>query len=252
MEQCESKLAFHISKWASTWGWGNARPISTGFSSQPCSSLLLVGPPFTVRLRKTVEGLPILQVNFPLVLWTDAGAVIMPPDTEDPLVAGKTIPFYRDPPDRPGLHRDLFAAHSGQLLGKMLLAGFNLSPSLTSCAPPEIQQQVASAASAAAAAASAAATAAAATSEAQELVELGMEVVAAILAERPLPKRRSGSNQMEYLVEWAEYKPEWEADYRQGRGQVGDPFTSWERESTLKRLTLFKEWKAAHSPQPQA
>ena len=58
---------------------------------------------------------------------------------------------------------------------------------------------------------------------------------------------------MEYLVEWQGYRPEWEAEWRQGRGQVGDPFTTWESERALKKLAVFKAWKAAHPPEdPQA
>ena len=77
------------------WGWGNGRLLS--LAGWPPSSLLLAAPPFTVRLRRSVEGLPILQVNFALVLFTEAAAVILPPNMEDP-TTGKTIPFYQDPP----------------------------------------------------------------------------------------------------------------------------------------------------------
>ena len=195
------------------WGWGNGRLLS--LAGWPPSSLLLAAPPFTVRLRRSVEGLPILQVNFALVLFTEAAAVILPPNMEDP-TTGKTIPFYQDPPSQPGLHRDAFATHSRQLLGKMLAAGLSLSDTLSSCAPKRVQQQMA----AAKVAAAAAKVAAAAAEHAARLEELGMEEVTAIRAERPLSKRRKGSTTMEYLVEWAGYKPEWEAKYRQGRGEV--------------------------------
>ena len=235
MELCETHLAFQNNAWAKEWGWGNGRLVSTAGAQFYPYSLLLAAPPFTVRLRRTVEGLTILQVNYPLVLFTETNSVILPPDMND-------VPFYQDPANRPGLHRDLFAAHSKQLLGKLLAAGFTCTGSLTSCAPTNIQQQVASAT----AAAVAAEEAAAAARDAAELEELGMAEVSAIVAERPAPKRRKHSNAKEYLVEWTGYRVEWEANYRQGRGAVGDPFTSWERESSLRKLDAFKVWKAAH------
>ena len=78
-----------------------------------------------------------------------------------------------------------------------------------------------------------------------ELAEqMGLEIVTAILDERPKPKRRKGSTAMEYLVLWEGYRPEWEADYRQGRGQVGDPFSTWESEKVVRKLDVFRAWKA--------
>ena len=48
----------------------------------------------------------------PITLWMEDDAMILPPDT----VSG---PFYLDPPDQPGLHRDLFKTWGRKLLGEL-------------------------------------------------------------------------------------------------------------------------------------
>ena len=50
----------------------------------------------------------------------------------------------------------------------------------------------------------------------------------------------------EYLVLWAGYNAEWEELYRQGRGQVGDQFSSWEPERSLKHTDALAAWKTNH------
>ena len=67
-------------------------------------------------------------------------------------------------------------------------------------------------------------------------------MVHSILQQRNRPKSRNGVQ--EYLVQWAGYRPEWEV-YRDGRGNVGDPISTWERESSLRKLDVFKAWKAS-------
>ena len=86
-----------------SWGLGNGRLLAVG-GGHP-SVLLMVAPPLTVRLRGTAEGMKILQLNASLVLYTETDTIVLPPDGE---VNGKAIPFYVDPPNHPGLHRDLF------------------------------------------------------------------------------------------------------------------------------------------------
>ena len=106
MAQCKIFLSFHTSASAKEWGHGNAHPMYVAASST-ASCLLLAAPPFTVRLRKSTEGLEILQVNFAFVLFTETDTVVMPPDCEEPRT-GRSVPFYQDSPRRPGLHRDIF------------------------------------------------------------------------------------------------------------------------------------------------
>lgn len=84
------------------------------------------------------------------------------------------------------------------------------------------------------------------TEEAQQLEEMGMEVVTAIRGERSAKHQRRGGVRREFLVEWAGYRPEWEAEYRQGRGAVGTPFTTWEAEKTVKKLEAFEAWRTMH------
>ena len=99
MEQCADNLAFHKSKWAKSWGWGNARLVSS-IAGEAASAVLLAAPPFTVRLRKTSEKLNILQANWTLVIFTETDHVVLPPDTMD--AQGRSVPFYKDPQHRRG------------------------------------------------------------------------------------------------------------------------------------------------------
>ena len=244
MTECDSYLAFQDSHTARAWGLGNCRPLSVGGGAASC--LLLAAPPFTVRLRRTTEGLPILQVNWPLVIFSESGAVILPPDSEDPMIARATIPFYTDPVNQPGLHRDVFAAHSRKLIGRLLKSDFRLSPALKGQAPQEILDQLTAQAAAQAATQQQAEAAQQQTEEAQQLEEMGMEVVTAIRGERSAKHQRRGGVRREFLVEWAGYRPEWEGEYRQGRGAVGTPFTTWEAEKTVKKLEAFKAWRTMH------
>ena len=231
MELCSTHLAFHENKWASGWGHGNALPMF--ISSSKATSLLLAAPPFTVRLRKTTENLNILQVNFVMVLYTESDTVVLPPDVEDS--EGRSIPFYLDPPNQPGWHRDAFRAHAKTMLGPLLEKNFPLSGGLSQQAPALYHQQRAAAEAAAEAA-----------SEAAAADALGLEIVDAILDVRKGKRKRN-----EYLVQWAGYQAEWEEQYRQGLGEVGGPFMSWEPESKLKHLTQLADWKAAH-PEAEA
>ena len=194
MAQCETYLAFHESVWAAAWGYANVRPIQIASSEASC--VLLAAPPFTVRLRETSEGLKILAVHLAMVIYTETDSVILPPDAEEP-ETGQSIPFYKDPPRRPGLHRDIFRRHSKRMVGCLLKAGFTLTERLALLAPVEDQQE--------------AAASRAAASESAGLFE-----VESILEERPARKRGKKSKQtMEYLVRWAGYNVEWEAGYRQ-------------------------------------
>jgi hypothetical protein len=227
MELCSTHLAFHESKWASGWGHGNARPMF--ISSSKATSLLMAAPPFTVRLRKTTENLNILQVNFAMVLYTESDTVVLPPDVEDS--EGRSIPFYLDPPNQPGWHRDAFRAHAKMMLVPLLEKNFPLSGGLSQRAPAQYHQQRA---------------AAKAASEAAAADALGLEIVDAILDVRKGKRKRT-----EYLVQWTGYQAEWEEQYRQGLGEVGGPFMSWEPESKLKHLTQLADWKAAH-PEAEA
>lgn len=151
-----------------------------------------------------------MQVNYAITLLSESEAMVLPPDTTDE--KGCTIPFYMDPPDRPGLHRDQFKAHARQMLGKLLVAGFKLSQRMLDLVPEQFSTQ--------AVAEETAETAAAATSE-------GFFMIRQILAERHVKKRSRVMTQ--YLVEWEGYDPSWEQVDERARGQPGElPFTSWQ------------------------
>ena len=115
-------------------------------------------------------------------------------------------------------------------------AGYMLSPRLTALAPLADQQE---------------AEATMAEAEVEASQRLGMFRVEAILDERQSAKRgKKNRTRTEFLVQWEGYDVAWEEHYRQGRGQVGDPFSTWEPESSLKDLNVLAAWKTAHPPPP--
>ena len=211
MAQCETLLAFQSNRWCSTWGWGNARPLAPNGALTSC--VLLAAPPITVRLRSTTEGLRVLQVNLALVLFTETNTVVLPPDVADP-ATGRSIPFYVDPRNRPGLHRDVFAAHAKRMVGELMRAGFlNFTPALAALAPAEYQELVAAASAAA---------------DEVEAEKAGLYMVEAIVGQRSKPGRRGRQATMEYMVRWRG----WE-----------EP--TWEPVKYLAKLEALRVWKEA-------
>ena len=83
--------------------------------------VILVGPPFTVTWAMRPDETTVLCARFPLILWSEEDAIILPPDD------ATGVPFYLDPPDRPGLHRDLFKTWARQVAGELLTRGFPMS-----------------------------------------------------------------------------------------------------------------------------
>ena len=157
MPRCSQHLAFQEHQHSQAWGVGSARPIKIG-SERLASCIVLVAPPVTIRVRKTtIEGTNILKVNYAMVLFTESSAVVLPPDTTSE--TGNAIALYRDPPSRPGMHRDQFGLHARRMVGELLVAGFRMTERLLSLVPIQYAQQVAAARAAAAQAATEAATA---------------------------------------------------------------------------------------------
>ena len=224
MAHCATHLALESRQHSSSWGFGNVRPLAVGSGLPTC--LLMASPPFTVRLRTTIDGLKILNVNLVLTLYTETHAMVLPPDVEE---NGKNVPFYLDPPQQPGLHRDLFQQHAKKMLGQLLLAGFEVADALVARAPITVLDQIA--------AQEQAATAAREKEEATAAAAEGLYMVEAILEQRfCAPKRKRGgvsssSLKLEYLVQWKGYGPE---------------FRSWEPEAALKRLDVLTAWKKEH------
>ena len=117
MEQCASVLGF--AEKPSGWGALNGKPIPKLNGSPAHSGVLLVGPPCTAVWRMRGDGTTSLSLRFPLIIHT-ATATILPPDDVD------GVAFYVDPPDRPGMHRDLFRDWGRKVVGELHEAGFQM------------------------------------------------------------------------------------------------------------------------------
>ena len=57
--------------------------------------------------------------------------MILPPDDKD------GVPFYQDPSDRPGMHRDLFKTWGCKLIGELHLQQFSLTSKALTLLPLE-------------------------------------------------------------------------------------------------------------------
>jgi hypothetical protein len=84
------------------WGVMQGKPMALAPGRTTHTGVILVGPPFTVCWTLRPDQTTSLSVRFPLIIWSEADAVILPPDD------AQGVPFYVDPPGQPGLHRDLF------------------------------------------------------------------------------------------------------------------------------------------------
>ena len=95
--------------------------------------MILVGPPFTVTWSKRSDGTTVLAVRFPVILWSEEDAVVLPPDDATGMA------FYVDPADQPGLHRDLFKTWGRRVAGELLTRGYPMSRAVVSHLPVQYQ-----------------------------------------------------------------------------------------------------------------
>ena len=95
------------------------------------AGVLLCAPPFTAVWFQRPDSTTSLCIRFPIVLWTEADAVILPPDDAN------GIPFYVDPPGSPGLHRDTFKTWGRRVAGELVARGFPLSAAARAHLPVE-------------------------------------------------------------------------------------------------------------------
>ena len=77
------------------------------------------------------NGQTLLSVRFPIIIWSEEDAVILPPDD------AQGNPFYQDPPGQPGLHRDLFKTWARRVASTLLMEGYPMSPAVVSHLPKE-------------------------------------------------------------------------------------------------------------------
>jgi hypothetical protein len=114
-------------------GWGalQGKPISIAPGRITNTGVLMVGPPFTVSWMSRPDRTTLLSVRFPLVVWTEDDAAILPPDD----AAG--TPFYINPPTQPGLHRDLFKTWGRRIAAELLMKNYPMSAKVLSLLPKE-------------------------------------------------------------------------------------------------------------------
>ena len=130
MEQAGSLLDFSSTK----WGALNAKPITPlPQTGGRCRGLLMASPPVTVTWQRRADRSTYLTVRFPITVWTEENAMILPPDDNE----GR--PFYQDPSDKPGMHRDLFKAWALKVLGELYNLNYLFTTEALKHLPPEYE-----------------------------------------------------------------------------------------------------------------
>ena len=122
MEEIAAVLSFEDA--LSGYGVANIRPaaLKTGYTEH--TTILVVAPPLTVTCIMRQDTTTMLSVRFPFIMYTEEDATILPPDTSE------NLPFYLDPSNQPGYHRDLFRDHARRAVHLLEEAGYPLSRGL--------------------------------------------------------------------------------------------------------------------------
>ena len=128
MEELAEHLELEI---ATDWGVLMGRPMPLTSRRTEHAGVLLISPPFTVSWGMRPNGTTWLCVRFPILLWSEEDAIVLPPDD------AQGTPFYVDPPNQPGLHRDLFKTWARRVAGELTLKGFPMSRALRQHLPAE-------------------------------------------------------------------------------------------------------------------
>ena len=131
IEDMAAKLALQDSP--AGWGAMQGKPIAIPTGRTYHAGVLLAGPPFTVCWMMRADETTLLTVRFPLIVWSEEDAVILPPDD------AQGNPFYTDPPHQPGLHRDRFKTWARRVAAALLMDGYRMSPAVVSHLPKEYQ-----------------------------------------------------------------------------------------------------------------
>lgn len=119
MEEAGALLDF--AKAPASWGALNGKPIPPLPSTREHRGVLMASPPITVAWQQRADGSTCLTVRFPLTIWMEDNAMILPPDDAQ----GNC--FYQDPPGRSGMHRDLFKVWAHKLVGELLMEDYSMS-----------------------------------------------------------------------------------------------------------------------------
>jgi hypothetical protein len=133
MEDLAAKLALEDSP--AGWGAMQGKPIAIPAGRTHHTGVILAGPPFTVCWVMRADETTLLTVRFPLIVWSEEDAVILPPDD------AQGNPFYADPPAQPGLHRDLFKTWARRVAAALLMDGYPMSPAVVRHLGSEYQSE---------------------------------------------------------------------------------------------------------------
>ena len=112
MSECASVLNF--GEKPAGWGVKNAKPIPPITGSNEHAGVLMVGPPLTATWRLKNDLTTSCVVRAPIIIYTEDDVVILPPDDKH------GVPFYVDPPNQPGLHRDMFRSWAKEMIGELM------------------------------------------------------------------------------------------------------------------------------------
>ena len=127
MEDLADRLALEREGWGALQG----KPMTIPVGKAHHAGVLLVGPPFTVCWMMRPDQTTSLSVRFPLILWSEEDAIILPPDDAEGTA------FYIDPPNKPGLHRDLFKTWGRRVAAALVMANFPMSRAVIQHLPRE-------------------------------------------------------------------------------------------------------------------
>ena len=117
------------------WGLMNAKPIPPVSGSHVHAGIIVVVPPVTATWRFKKDLTTVLVVRAPLVIWREDDSIILPPDS------ASGVPFYVDPVERPGYHRDIFKVWARKLLGEFVIQGYPMSELAKTHLPREYQSE---------------------------------------------------------------------------------------------------------------
>ena len=128
-------MADHLAFERKPAGWGalQGRPMAALPGTEVHPGVLLAATPFTVSWVMRPDNTTQLSARFPLVLWSEEDAIILPPDD------AQGNAFYQDPPNNPGAHRDLFKTWGRRVAGELTSRGFPMSAAARSHLPEEYQ-----------------------------------------------------------------------------------------------------------------
>lgn len=124
MEQAGAMLDF--AKEPANFGALNGKPVPPLPGTLGHRGIIMASPPITAVWQRRSDSSSVLTVRFPITIWMEENAMILPPDT-NPKQGSTATSFYQDPPDRPGLHRDIFLAWAHKLLGELTIRNYTFT-----------------------------------------------------------------------------------------------------------------------------